>query len=82
MFGSYSNGDMEYVVDGPDGATATLVVNGERYQELMLHEDWLFSVLEPASGRRILGGRFLGDSSAGEVSGIQTGGRIAGRRKP
>jgi CubicO group peptidase (beta-lactamase class C family) len=82
MFGSYSNGDMEYVVDGPDGATATLVVNGEKYQELMLHEDWLFSVLEPASGRRILGGRFLGDSSAGEVSGIQTGGRIAGRRKP
>lgn len=82
LFGSYSNGDMEYVVDGPDGATATLVVNGEKYQELALHEDWLFSVLEPASGRRILGGRFLGDSSAGQVSGIQTGGRIAVRRKP
>jgi CubicO group peptidase (beta-lactamase class C family) len=82
LFGSYSNGDMEYVVVGPDDATATLVVNGKRYQELMLHEDWLFSVLEPASGRRILGGRFLGDSSAGQVSGIQTGGRVAGRRKP
>lgn len=82
LFGSYSNGDMEYVVDGPDGAMATLVVNGEMYQELMLHKDWLFSVLEPASGRRILGGRFLGDSSTGQVSGIQTGGRIAGRRKP
>lgn len=82
LFGSYTNGDMAYVVEGPRGATATLVVNGEKYQELILHEDWLFSVLEPASGRRILGGRFLGDSSTGQVSGIQTGGRVAGRRKP
>ncbi|TWP53630.1 beta-lactamase family protein [Lentzea tibetensis] len=82
LFGSYSNGDMEYVVDGPDGATATLVVNGERYQELMLHEGWLFSVREPASGRRILGGRFLGDSSTGQASGIQSGGRVAGRGNP
>lgn len=82
LFGSYANGDMEYVVGGLDGAAATLVVNGEKYQGLMLHEDWLFSVLEPVSGRRILGGRFLGDSSAGQVSGIQSGGRVAGRRKP
>jgi CubicO group peptidase (beta-lactamase class C family) len=81
LFGSYSNGDMEYTVDRSDGATVTLVVNGEKYQELMLYEDWLFSVLEPASGRRILGGRFLGDSQAGQVSGIQTGGRIAGSRE-
>lgn len=82
LFGSYANGDMEYVVGGLDGAAATLVVNGEKYQELMLHEDWLFSVREPVSGRRILGGRFLGDSPAGQVSGIQSGGRVAGRRKP
>lgn len=82
MFGSYRNGDVEYVVDGQDGDTASLAVNGERYQDLTLHEGWLFSVWEPASGRRILGGRFLGDSSTGQVSGIQSGGRVAGRRKP
>ncbi len=81
LFGAYSNGDMEYAVSGPDADAATLMVNGESYQHLVLHEDWLFSVREPASGRRILGGRFLGDSSTGQVSGIQTGGRVAGRRK-
>lgn len=81
MFGDYSNGNMQYAVDGPDGA-ATLVINGESYRELILHEDWLFSVREPASGNRILGGRFLGDPTTGQVSGIQTGGRVAGRWKP
>ena len=65
---------------GDDGK-ATLRVNGETYQELILHEDWLFSVQQPASGRRILGGRFLRDPSGGQVNGIQTGGRVAGRRK-
>jgi CubicO group peptidase (beta-lactamase class C family) len=80
MFGSYANGDVEYVVDAGDDGEATLRVNGETYQELILHEDWLFSVQQPASGRRILGGRFLRDTS-GQVNGIQTGGRVAGRRK-
>jgi CubicO group peptidase (beta-lactamase class C family) len=79
-FGRYANGDVEYVVDAGDDGKATLRVNGETYQELILHEDWLFSVQQPASGRRILGGRFLRDPSGGQVNGIQTGGRVAGRR--
>lgn len=79
-FGRYANGDVEYVVDAGDDGKATLRVNGETYQELILHEDLLFSVQQPASGRRILGGRFLRDPSGGQVNGIQTGGRVAGRR--
>ncbi|HEU5476171.1 MAG TPA: serine hydrolase domain-containing protein [Actinophytocola sp.] len=79
LFGSYVNGEMEYAVDAGEGGEATLSVDGETYPELILHEDWAFSVRQPASGRRILGGRFLRDPSGGQVSGIQTGGRVAGR---
>lgn len=78
-FGRYANGDVEYVVDAGDDGEATLRVNGETYQGLILHEDWLFSVQQPPSGRRILGGRFLRDPLGGQVNGIQTGGRVAGR---
>jgi CubicO group peptidase (beta-lactamase class C family) len=77
--GSYANGDMEYHVDTRAG-DAVLLVGGELYPELAVHEDWAFSVLEPESGRRVLGGRFLRDPSTGRVSGIQTGGRVAARR--
>ena len=81
VFGRYVNGDMEYAVEEGGGGEVTLRINGETFQELVLHEDWLFSVRKPASGRRILGGRFLCDPSGGQVSGIQTGGRVASRRK-
>lgn len=81
VLGSYANGDIEYVVDAGDDEKITLRINGETYPELILHEDWLFSVQQLASGRRILGGRFLRDPSGEQVSGIQTGGRVAGRRK-
>jgi CubicO group peptidase (beta-lactamase class C family) len=81
VFGRYVNGDMEYVVEEGDGGEVSLRINGETFQELVLHEDWLFSVRKPASGHRILGGRFLWDPSRRQVSGIQTGGRVAGRRK-
>lgn len=81
MFGSYANGDVEYVVEAGDDGETTLRVNGEIYPELILHEGWLFSVQQPASGRRILGGRFLRDPLGGQVNGIQTGGRVAGRKK-
>ena len=77
LTGSYANGDMEYFVDAGDGV---LHVGGERYPELTVHQDWAFSVLEPESGRRVLGGRFLRDPSTGRVSGLQTGGRVAARR--
>lgn len=77
LTGSYANGDMEYFVDAGDGV---LRVGGELYPELTVHEDWAFSVLEPESGRRVLGGRFLRDPSTGLINGLQTGGRVAARR--
>jgi CubicO group peptidase (beta-lactamase class C family) len=77
LTGSYANGDMEYFVDAGDGV---LRVGGELYPELTVHEDWAFSVLEPESGRRVLGGRFLRDPSTGRINGLQTGGRVAARR--
>ncbi|HEX6355902.1 serine hydrolase domain-containing protein [Actinophytocola sp.] len=81
VLGRYANGDIEYAVDAGDDDKIILRIDGETYPELILHEDWLFSVQQPASGRRILGGRFLRDPSGGRVSGIQTGGRVASRRK-
>lgn len=77
LTGSYANGDMEYFVDAGDGV---LHVGGELYPELTVHADWAFSVLEPESGRRVLGGRFLRDPSTGRINGLQTGGRVAARR--
>ncbi|QUQ65087.1 serine hydrolase domain-containing protein [Kutzneria sp. CA-103260] len=77
LTGSYANGDMEYFVDAGDGV---LHVGGELYPELTVHADWAFSVLEPESGRRVLGGRFLRDPSTGLINGLQTGGRVAARR--
>ncbi|MFC0430430.1 serine hydrolase [Kutzneria buriramensis] len=77
LTGSYANGDMEYFVDAGDGV---LRVGGELYPELTVHRDWAFSVLEPESGRRVLGGRFLRDPSTGRIHGLQTGGRVAARR--
>jgi hypothetical protein len=82
LSGHYANGDLEYRVDVRDARTAALVVGGEVYPGLMLHRDGAFSVREPASGRRVLGGRFLWDSDTGRVRGIQTGGRVARRREP
>jgi len=80
LSGRYANGDMEYVVDvGPDGK-AELSVGGEPHPELAIHRGGAFSVLEPATGDRIIAGRFLIDPAADEVTGIQAGGRVARRR--
>jgi CubicO group peptidase (beta-lactamase class C family) len=80
LSGSYTNGDLEYqVAVRADGAV--LVVDGEVYPELALLRDGTFSVREPATGRRIIGGRFLTDPATGTVSAMQAGGRVARRRR-
>ncbi|MGW4061458.1 serine hydrolase domain-containing protein [Amycolatopsis sp. NPDC004747] len=80
LSGHYTNGDLEYQVDvRADGAV--LVVDGEVYPELALLRDGSFSVREPATGRRIIGGRFLTDPATGTVSAMQAGGRVARRRR-
>ncbi|MDT8913028.1 serine hydrolase domain-containing protein [Amycolatopsis sp. PS_44_ISF1] len=80
LAGRYTNADLEYRVDVPDDGEAALLVGGEPYPGLTVREDGLFSVREPGTGRRIVGGRFLTDPSTGQVSGLQTGGRVARRR--
>ncbi|MET8995578.1 serine hydrolase domain-containing protein [Amycolatopsis sp. NPDC004169] len=81
LTGHYTNGDLEYEVDvRPDG-DAVLVVDGEVYPELALLRDGAFSVREPATGRRIIGGRFLTDPATGAISAMQAGGRVARRRR-
>ncbi|MEV7094868.1 serine hydrolase domain-containing protein [Amycolatopsis sp. NPDC051045] len=81
LSGRYTNGDLEYQVDvRADGGTV-LVVDGEVYPELALLRDGAFSVREPGTGRRIIGGRFLTDPATGTVSAMQAGGRVARRRR-
>lgn len=80
LSGHYTNGDLEYQVRIPESRSPVLVVDGEVFPELVVHRDDRFSVREPASGRRVIGGRFLRDPATGEVSALQTGGRVAPRR--
>ncbi|WP_410573853.1 serine hydrolase domain-containing protein [Amycolatopsis sp. cmx-4-61] len=81
LTGHYTNGDLEYRVDvRADGGTV-LVVDGEVYPELALLRDGSFSVREPGTGRRIIGGRFLTDPATGTVSAMQAGGRVARRHR-
>jgi hypothetical protein len=79
--GRYANGDLEYQISIPESRTPVLEVDGEIYPELMLHGDGTFSVREPNSGRRVLGGRFLHDPDTGRVAALQTGGRVARRQR-
>lgn len=79
--GKYTNGDLEYHVDVHDDGGAVLVVDGEVYPELAVLDNGAFSVREPGTDRRIVGGRFLTDPATGTVSAMQAGGRIARRRK-
>ncbi|SEC47067.1 CubicO group peptidase, beta-lactamase class C family [Amycolatopsis tolypomycina] len=81
LTGHYTNGDLEYEVDVRADGDAVLVVDGEVYPELALLRDGSFSVREPATGRRIIGGRFLTDPATGTVSAMQAGGRVARRRR-
>lgn len=81
LTGHYTNGDLEYQVDVRADGDAVLVVDGEVYPELALLRDGSFSVREPGTGRRIIGGRFLTDPATGTVSAMQAGGRVARRRR-
>jgi CubicO group peptidase (beta-lactamase class C family) len=81
--GWYANGDVEYEVTagghGPDGSIH-MSVDGENFVPLTFHDDLTFSVVDPGSGRRVLGGRFVREPATGKVYGIQVGGRLALRK--
>ncbi|NBH09948.1 serine hydrolase domain-containing protein, partial [Amycolatopsis sp. SID8362] len=70
-FGTYRNGAIDYTVRR-DGAGAALVVDGEVYPELVLHDDGSFTVRDPATGRATPCGRFRSTA-------VEIGGRLARR---
>jgi len=77
--GTYVNGDMSYVVESRAGGLY-LSVDGDAFARLTCHENLVFSVRDPASGRQVLGGRFVRDPRTGAVRAIQLDGRLASRR--
>ena len=81
FFGRYVNGELEYSVAPHDGRPC-IAVAGEIFTELAVHDQGVFSVRDPATGRRVNGGRFLANPRTGRISGLQTGGRIALRLDP
>jgi CubicO group peptidase (beta-lactamase class C family) len=81
FFGRYVNGELEYSVAARDGRPC-IAVAGEIFTELAVHEQGVFSVRDPATGRRVNGGRFLANPRTGRINGLQTGGRIALRLDP
>jgi len=77
--GTYVNGGMSYVVESRGGGLY-LSVDGDAFARLTCHENLVFSVRDPASGRQVLGGRFVRDPRTGAVQAIQLDGRLASRR--
>jgi CubicO group peptidase (beta-lactamase class C family) len=75
--GRYANGDVEYAVTAGSAGSIHMSVDGENFVPLTFHDDLTFSVLDPDSGRRVFGGRFVREPATGKVYGIQVGGRLA-----
>ncbi len=75
-FGRYINGELEYSVAPRDGRPC-IAVDGEVFTELAVHDQGVFSVRDPATGRRVNGGRFLANPRTGRINSLQSGGRIA-----
>jgi CubicO group peptidase (beta-lactamase class C family) len=75
--GRYVNGDAEYSVTLGSHGSIRISVDGGNFPSLTLHEDLTVSMLDPGSGRRMLGGRFAREPATGRVYGIQVGGRLA-----
>jgi CubicO group peptidase (beta-lactamase class C family) len=75
--GRYVNGDAEYAVTVGSHGSIHMSVDGENFPSLTLHGDLTVSMLDPGSGRRVLGGRFVREPATGRVYGIQVGGRLA-----
>ncbi|MEU8827137.1 serine hydrolase domain-containing protein [Streptomyces sp. NPDC048636] len=75
--GIYLNGDIEYQVTMNDSGSLALSVDGDLPAPLVCHEDLSCDLVDPSSGRRIAGGRFVRDPRTGAVDRIQLSGRMA-----
>ncbi|MGI5256080.1 serine hydrolase domain-containing protein [Streptomyces angustmyceticus] len=77
--GTYHNGTIEYrVTADADGALA-LTVNGDTPAPLVCYPDLTCDLVDPASGQRHPGGRFLRDPDSGGIDRLQISGRTARR---
>lgn len=77
--GEYSNGDVEYAVAPGDRGGLRLTVDGEPFADLTPHPDHRFAMRDCDTGRTDQAGRFVCDHN-GHVTGLQVGGRLAGKQ--
>jgi CubicO group peptidase (beta-lactamase class C family) len=77
--GTYVNGDVEYEVM-VRGGVAYLSVDGDAPARLSCHDGLVFSLRDPASGRPVIGGRFVRDPRTRSIHGLQMAGRLARRQ--
>ena len=49
------------MVTADSNGSVHMSVDGENFVPLTLHDDLTFSLADPGSGRRVLGGRFVRD---------------------
>jgi CubicO group peptidase (beta-lactamase class C family) len=75
--GWFANGEVEYHVTAGSNGSVHMSVDGENFVPLTFHDEVTFSLIDPASGRRVLGGRFVREPATGKVYGVQAGGRLA-----
>ena len=78
--GWYANGDVGYAVTADGDGSVHMSVDGENFVPLTFHDDLTFSLVDPDSGRRVLGGRFVREPATGRAYGVQVGGRLAPRQ--
>ncbi|HET9257330.1 MAG TPA: serine hydrolase domain-containing protein [Pseudonocardiaceae bacterium] len=80
--GSYSNSSTEYLVIAGDDGHMYLANGDELLARLAFHDEMVFALQDLASGRELHRGRFLRDSTTGQVDHLQIGGRLARRTHP
>jgi CubicO group peptidase (beta-lactamase class C family) len=77
--GEYANGDVEYTVTHGDHGGLRLTVDGEPFADLTPHPHHRFAMRDCDTGRTDQTGRFVLDHD-GRVTGLQVGGRLAGKQ--
>jgi CubicO group peptidase (beta-lactamase class C family) len=78
--GEYANGDVEYVVAHGEHDTVRLTVDDEPFADLTPYADHRFAMRDCDTGRTDQTGRFVLDQN-GRVTGLQVGGRLAGKQR-
>ncbi|MFG2094579.1 serine hydrolase domain-containing protein [Streptomyces sp. NPDC048612] len=77
--GAYHNGTVEYRVTADATGSLALTVNGDTPAPLVCYPDLSCDLVDPETGRRVPGGRFLRDPDSGAIDRLQISGRMARR---